>query len=293
MARPARVRIRVRKPCTRARRRLFGWNVRFPFATVKLLWCWSAAVRAPPASVLAGGFPPGVRSPGMMIFIEIRQPVSMPEHGGRTQYPHRRAVGTWWVRLRPGVRRRHCPHTHRSTDLVARDHRAWSDHVTDHHRLRDPGGPVQIDMPGNHDSFGGCPRNDIDEIFPPPPGIPGPRWGRSPSARHSRVAAQAGESQQSGRRLDTGGSHQVTIEQSPTTHRVWKPRPVDNQGGGSGKFSTSPDRRRSERHKVQLKFSTACPLSCGQLFTTQLSTTVDKTVEYEVAAGIFTDTGCE
>src|SRR5699024_3868352 len=26
--------MRVRKPCLRARRRLFGWNVRFPFATI-------------------------------------------------------------------------------------------------------------------------------------------------------------------------------------------------------------------------------------------------------------------
>ena len=33
MARPARVRIRRRKPCTRARRRLFGWKVRLPLAT--------------------------------------------------------------------------------------------------------------------------------------------------------------------------------------------------------------------------------------------------------------------
>lgn len=32
-ARPARVRIRKRKPCTRARRRLFGWKVRLPLAT--------------------------------------------------------------------------------------------------------------------------------------------------------------------------------------------------------------------------------------------------------------------
>lgn len=31
--RPARVRIRSRKPCTRARRRLFGWKVRLPLAT--------------------------------------------------------------------------------------------------------------------------------------------------------------------------------------------------------------------------------------------------------------------
>ncbi len=33
IARPGRVRIRSRKPCTRARRRLFGWKVRLPFAT--------------------------------------------------------------------------------------------------------------------------------------------------------------------------------------------------------------------------------------------------------------------
>ncbi|CAN5171596.1 hypothetical protein BH11ACT7_BH11ACT7_11640 [soil metagenome] len=33
IARPARVRIRSRNPCTRARRRLFGWNVRLPLAT--------------------------------------------------------------------------------------------------------------------------------------------------------------------------------------------------------------------------------------------------------------------
>jgi len=34
MARPARVRIRSRKPCVRARRRLFGWKVRLPLLTV-------------------------------------------------------------------------------------------------------------------------------------------------------------------------------------------------------------------------------------------------------------------
>ena len=33
MERPARVRMRKRKPCTRARRRLFGWKVRLPLAT--------------------------------------------------------------------------------------------------------------------------------------------------------------------------------------------------------------------------------------------------------------------
>ena len=34
IARPARVRMRRRNPCTRARRRLFGWKVRLPLATV-------------------------------------------------------------------------------------------------------------------------------------------------------------------------------------------------------------------------------------------------------------------
>ena len=33
IARPARVRIRSRNPCTRARRRLLGWKVRLPLAT--------------------------------------------------------------------------------------------------------------------------------------------------------------------------------------------------------------------------------------------------------------------
>ena len=44
IARPARVRIRRRKPCTRARRRLFGWKVRLPLATtISSLCCHPAA----------------------------------------------------------------------------------------------------------------------------------------------------------------------------------------------------------------------------------------------------------
>ena len=39
MARPARVRIRSRKPCTRARRRLLGWKVRLPLATAHSPCC--------------------------------------------------------------------------------------------------------------------------------------------------------------------------------------------------------------------------------------------------------------
>jgi hypothetical protein len=49
IARPARVRIRSRKPCTRARRRLFGWKVRFPLATTfsssRLAPCSARATR--------------------------------------------------------------------------------------------------------------------------------------------------------------------------------------------------------------------------------------------------------
>jgi hypothetical protein len=48
IARPALVRIRSRKPCTRARRRLFGWNVRLPFATtLSLLHLASCPTRFP------------------------------------------------------------------------------------------------------------------------------------------------------------------------------------------------------------------------------------------------------
>ncbi len=39
MARPARVRIRNRNPCTRARRRLLGWKVRLPLATAHSPYC--------------------------------------------------------------------------------------------------------------------------------------------------------------------------------------------------------------------------------------------------------------
>lgn len=52
IARPARVRIRSRKPCTRARRRLFGWKVRLPLATaVSLL---RLALAAPTDDVRIG-----------------------------------------------------------------------------------------------------------------------------------------------------------------------------------------------------------------------------------------------
>ena len=39
-ARPARVRIRSRNPCTRARCRLFGWKVRLPLATAVISSCF-------------------------------------------------------------------------------------------------------------------------------------------------------------------------------------------------------------------------------------------------------------
>lgn len=43
IARPARVRMRNRKPWVRARRRLFGWKVRLPFATATTPLCPSRA----------------------------------------------------------------------------------------------------------------------------------------------------------------------------------------------------------------------------------------------------------
>jgi hypothetical protein len=68
-ARPARVRMRSRNPCTRARRRLFGWKVRLPLATAFSSLClaspsgrqtfqlrWSAS-RSGCFSLLAGAVP--------------------------------------------------------------------------------------------------------------------------------------------------------------------------------------------------------------------------------------------
>ncbi len=65
IARPARVRIRRRKPCLRARRRLFGWKVRFVTGVLPIVSCLrpqaiavigtgrSLARRPPPADVRA------------------------------------------------------------------------------------------------------------------------------------------------------------------------------------------------------------------------------------------------
>src|SRR5690349_1517170 len=51
MARPARVRIRSRNPCTRARRRLLGWKVRLPLATaISPYWVWPPRCRPLPIS---------------------------------------------------------------------------------------------------------------------------------------------------------------------------------------------------------------------------------------------------
>jgi hypothetical protein len=48
--RPARVRIRSRKPCTRARRRLFGWKVRLPLATAFSSLCRAQKYLSHPTS---------------------------------------------------------------------------------------------------------------------------------------------------------------------------------------------------------------------------------------------------
>ena len=59
MARPARVRMRSRKPGTRARRRLFGWKVRLPLATAVSPRCiWRS-----PTGVHAEGVPGPTRLP--------------------------------------------------------------------------------------------------------------------------------------------------------------------------------------------------------------------------------------
>ena len=61
IARPARVRMRRRKPCTRARRRLFGWKVRLPLATA--FSCHVRPARASPARRFGGGLAVGRRGP--------------------------------------------------------------------------------------------------------------------------------------------------------------------------------------------------------------------------------------
>src|SRR4051812_15969438 len=56
IARPARVRIRSRKPWVLDRRRLFGWNVRL---LTRYSYCTTSAVACPPADGHARGIDPG------------------------------------------------------------------------------------------------------------------------------------------------------------------------------------------------------------------------------------------
>src|SRR4051794_41494161 len=55
IARPARVRIRSRKPCVLDRRRLFGWKVRL---LTRYSYCTTLAGACPPADGHARGRPP-------------------------------------------------------------------------------------------------------------------------------------------------------------------------------------------------------------------------------------------
>src|SRR3982750_3286794 len=55
IARPARVRIRSRKPCVLDRRRLFGWKVRL---LTRYSYCTTSAGAGPPADGHARGRPP-------------------------------------------------------------------------------------------------------------------------------------------------------------------------------------------------------------------------------------------
>lgn len=54
IARPARVRMRNRKPWVRARRRLFGWKVRLPFATATTPSCQSRSQPPSPTTCVHG-----------------------------------------------------------------------------------------------------------------------------------------------------------------------------------------------------------------------------------------------
>jgi hypothetical protein len=118
MARPALVRIRRRKPCTRARRRLFGWKVRLPFATtLSLLHLASCSTRFP---VPVGHACPHDASigfvsrlvPGAASALGARIAAVSPTFGRLYEGTDRRSPGQTWPE-RPVVWRLilHCRHT--------------------------------------------------------------------------------------------------------------------------------------------------------------------------------------
>ena len=82
IARPARVRMRNRKPWTLARRRLFGWNVRLPLATAfSPRHCWQPR-------------PSGAVAHSRVIELPLSKTLLEPAQAAKAS--HCRTADVWW-----------------------------------------------------------------------------------------------------------------------------------------------------------------------------------------------------
>lgn len=183
--------MRVRKPCLRERRRLFGWNVFLPFAMVELLMC---GLRRPPR-----------------VDRRQRQYVHFNMSAAPDQMTSRRRAQSTHVYGGPGMPEPlpqpdvRCRERSQSTspDVLGPALAGWSalsGDVTDALRVREVDNREQIDPRDRGTVRNGCPRNDNHVIrrICPLRTAPTPRRRRAtgplptcPSGTKSQVGSRA------------------------------------------------------------------------------------------------------
>ena len=97
IARPARVRIRRRKPCTRARRRLFGWKVRLPLATTFSSLCCHPAAQTLRIGRVCGSTGGGLGAAGRRGPQVVRVAAVSPTFGRLYEGTYEASPGQTWL----------------------------------------------------------------------------------------------------------------------------------------------------------------------------------------------------
>ena len=97
MARPARVRMRSRKPCTRARRRLFGWKVRLPLATTFSSLCCHPAAQTFHIGLVCGSTGGGLGAAGRRGPQVVRVAAVSPAFGRLFEGTDEASPGQTWL----------------------------------------------------------------------------------------------------------------------------------------------------------------------------------------------------
>ena len=258
MARPARVCMRARKPCLRARRRLFGWKVRLD--TVDSL-CGH------------------------------EQPTARQKPPGEVAVPNVKRCVEIAVRLRSWSAFRVQRLRQLALDQAARcPAGAVLSDVRRYNRRKDGVKTTRIcpPRPNQHAHFFpgaiGYPRNYNGVFFPGGAGNP-PRtlreiWEYVDSCSTRRVIHK----NPPGRSFDSPRSEQVTMKQSPQSHSLGMHRPVDNC---EVRVETSAQNLLFKQVRALQNLAPSYPQGVQSLWTNRaakVSTPVDNSVEQQVTA---------